>query len=93
MENRIRESFHLIWLIAIVLCAVVAVFALIFASCSRGGGDDWSDLPAASSTVTEVPAEPAAATFAPEVTLTPEPAATPEPTAEPEETPVPEPQG
>lgn len=47
MEQRIRESFHLIWLAAIALCVAAALFALVFGSLSRGGADAENDEPAA----------------------------------------------
>ena len=38
MDNRFRENFYLIWIAAVVFCAVAALFSVLFVSCSRGGG-------------------------------------------------------
>ena len=46
MEGKMREYFHLLWLVAIVLCTLAAVFALLFASCSRGPSSAGDAAPA-----------------------------------------------
>lgn len=81
MEQRIRESFQLIWLAAIALCVAAALFALIFGSFSKGGAaveNTTSFEPADTAVSDSVSAEPAAIVSAP-AESTVSPANTPEP--------------
>lgn len=78
MNRNLRDSFYLLWIIAIFLCAFAVLFAVLFVSCTRAP---------ASETVEEVPLtvqgdtgnEAASA----EIEATPVPTETPEPTPEP----------
>lgn len=104
MEHNARDNFHLIWMIAIIVCAFLGAFSAIFASCSRVSDDGAAQaavLPAATptpyaaGTVTDTAAsgEPAAGQdSAPADTA--QPSETPEAEeATPEPTPTPIPEG
>ena len=97
MEHSPRDSFHLIWMIAIIFCAVAGLFSAIFASCSRGGASPGKTAitaaatPALAGTVTAASGEPAAETPVPAAEETQVPDETlPEETPEPTPTPIPE---
>ncbi len=38
MNRRSREGFQAIWLAAVMLCAVIAVFCAILVSCTKASG-------------------------------------------------------
>ncbi len=72
---KLRDYYHLLWLVAIVMCAFAAVFVVFVVSCTKSPA-------AAEEPTTEItPAEEtlAAASAEPSVTPTPEPSPTPEP--------------
>ena len=79
MNRNLRDSFYLLWIIAIFLCTFAVTFAVLFVSCSRAPArESVEDIPPAAAAGTE--GEDAS----PEMTeVTPPPTETPEPTPEP----------
>lgn len=59
MNNRLREYFHLIWLAAITVCVIAALFAVLFTSCTKAPDSGTAKKPAAV-TETTVPEADAA---------------------------------
>ena len=72
MNERLRESFHLLWVAAIGLCVAAAVFAVLFTSFTRAPKVETAEVPAMAEAAPD------------ETTPTPEP--TPSPTPEPSPT-------
>lgn len=80
MDNRFRDNFYLIWIAAVVICALAALFSVLFVSCSRGGSDGSAPT-AKAAAVTAIDTDQAA----PEAVIPPEAgSAAPEAEAEPE---------
>ncbi len=78
-ERSIRDYFHLMWMTAIVLCAVTALFVTLFVSCTKAPAGQAPAVSATAAAQTSEPSEPSAPADTPEAT----PEATPEPTPEP----------
>jgi hypothetical protein len=55
-----NSSLYTLWSLAIVVCVIMSFFALIFASCAKGGKTDDVQTPSDTLKVdTETPTEPA----------------------------------
>ncbi len=55
MSKKTKDSFYSLWTLAILLCLALSVFALLFASCSKGG---TAETATETETETETEAEP-----------------------------------